>query len=432
MLFLEACAEQVELRFYAAQVSPKTAVFKRKIIGLITRLFCAECSLPYFYMAGATAVCSGLLTWLGADGRFCCSLFVPAGFTRSLLFPPVLFSALLLPYACGSVLLFGGKMSPKVSVLIPVYNAEKYLEQCLASLSAQTFADFEIICLDDGSRDSSAKVLRTVMRREPRLRLIEQANAGVAAARNRLLAEARGKCAAFIDADDWVEPEYLQALYETAEKENADITKCFFKEFDDKTRTFQAARCSSHFYKNPGNSPAEKFLCGYYDSVVWGKLWRLDFLRTNKFTFLPGTLAEDMGVSMLGFCLAHKIAFVKRELYIYRKGVDGALTSSSENMDAGVLRNLLHLRESLQRLGKWDGSLAGEWIAKVVWGICNFRKFSPSVRKENEALLQHAWSMAEQNLPLCRGVFYWRWKLLFLAVQLCGRQSIFFWTRRFR
>lgn len=74
-------------------------------------------------------------------------------------------------------------MSPKVSVLIPVYNAEKYVEQCLASLSAQTFGDFEIICLDDGSRDSSAKLLRAVMRREPRLRLTQQANAGVAAAR---------------------------------------------------------------------------------------------------------------------------------------------------------------------------------------------------------------------------------------------------------
>ena len=84
-------------------------------------------------------------------------------------------------------------MSPKVSVLIPVYNAEKYLEQCLSSLSAQTFTDFEIICLDDGSRDSSAKVLRAVGQSERRLRFIEQANAGVAAARNRLLAKARGK-----------------------------------------------------------------------------------------------------------------------------------------------------------------------------------------------------------------------------------------------
>lgn len=323
-------------------------------------------------------------------------------------------------------------MSPKVSVLIPVYNAEKYLEQCLAALSAQRFSDFEIICLDDGSRDSSVKVLRDVMRREPRLRLIEQANAGVAAARNRLLAEARGKYVAFVDADDWAEPEYLQVLFDAAEKENADITKCFFKEFDTRTCTFQAACCASRFYKNPGDSPAEKFLCGYYDSVVWGKLWRLDFLRAHGLTFLNGQVAEDLAFVTQAFCLARKITLVRRELYIYRKGVDGAITSSPENMAVGILRNLLYLRESLLARGIWNAAQAGEWILMVVWGICRFRKFSPAVRNKHGALLQNAWNAARENLPLCRGVFYWRWKLLFLLVKLCGRRSVFFWTKVFR
>ena len=323
-------------------------------------------------------------------------------------------------------------MSPKVSVLIPVYNAEKYVEQCLAALSAQCFSDFEIICLDDGSRDSSVKVLRDVMRREPRLRLIEQANAGVAAARNRLLAEARGKYVAFVDADDWAEPDYLQVLFDAAEKENADITKCFFKEFDTRTGTFQAACCASRFYKNPGDSPAEKFLCGYYDSVVWGKLWRLDFLRAHGLTFLNGQVAEDLAFVTQAFCLARKITLVRRELYIYRKGVDGAITSSPENMAVGILRNLLYLRESLLARGIWNAALAGEWILMVVWGICRFRKFSPSVRNKHGALLQNAWNAARENLPLCRGVFYWRWKLLFLLVKLCGCRSVFFWTKVFR
>lgn len=323
-------------------------------------------------------------------------------------------------------------MSPKVSVLIPVYNAEKYVEQCLAALSAQRFSDFEIICLDDGSRDSSVKVLRDVMRREPRLRLIEQANAGVAAARNRLLAEARGKYVAFVDADDWAEPEYLQVLFAAAEKENADITKCFFKEFDTRTGTFQAACCASRFYKNPGDSPAEKFLCGYYDSVVWGKLWRLDFLRAHGLTFLNGQVAEDLAFVTQAFCLARKIAFVRRELYIYRKGVAGAITSSPENMAVGILRNLLYLREALLARGIWNAALAGEWILMTVWGICRFRKFAPAVRNKHAVLLQNAWNEARENLPLCRGVFYWRWKLLFLLVKLCGRRSIFFWTKVFR
>lgn len=323
-------------------------------------------------------------------------------------------------------------MSPQVSVLIPVYNAEKYLEQCLSSLSAQTFTDFEIICLDDGSRDSSAKVVRAVMRGEPRLRFIEQTNVGVAAARNRLLSEARGKYVAFVDADDWAEPEYLQALYETAEKENADITKCFFKEFDTNMGVFQAARCASYFYKQPENSPAERFLCGYYDSVVWGKLWRLDFLRTHKLTFLNGQVAEDLAFVTQGFCLARKIALVKRDLYIYRKGVAGAITSSPENMAVGILRNLLHLRQTLAERKIWNAQIADKWIATVVWGICRFRKFPANVRNKHGELLHNAWQAARQNLPLCGGISFCRWRLLFLLVQLCGPKSVFFWTRIFR
>ena len=173
-------------------------------------------------------------------------------------------------------------------------------------------------------------------------------------------------------------------------------------------------------------------MCGYYDSVVWGKLWRLDFLRAHNLTFLNGQVAEDLAFVTQGFCLARKIALVKRELYIYRKGVAGAITSSPENMAVGILRNLLYLRESLLARGIWNAALAGEWILMVVWGICRFRKFSPAVRNKHGALLQNAWTAARENLPLCRGVFYWRWKLLFLLVKLCGRRSVFFWTRIFR
>lgn len=323
-------------------------------------------------------------------------------------------------------------MSPKVSVLIPVYNAEKYLEQCLSSLSAQTFTDFEIICLDDGSRDSSAKVLRAVMRREPRLRLIEQANAGVAAARNRLLAEARGKYAAFIDADDWVEPEYLQALYETAEKENADITKCFFKEFDDKTRTFQAARCSSHFYDEPGDSAKHKLLCGYHDSIVWGKLWRLDFLRAHELTFLPGQVAEDLGFAMLGFCVARRIAIVRRVLYVYRKGVDGAITSSEVRMREGKLHNLLRLAQNLQRRELFSGMLAAELCRLVIWNFASWRKLPAATRNAYLPLFKQAADEVSQWIEICPAGKKFRFGLWRLLAGKHFNRRFYFWSKVFR
>ena len=108
-------------------------------------------------------------------------------------------------------------MKVQISVLIPVYNAEIYITRCLKSLSEQTFTDFEIICINDGSKDNSLSILQNYAKQEPRLRVFTQENAGVAATRNRLLETAQGKYIAFVDADDWVEKSYLEKLYQAAE-----------------------------------------------------------------------------------------------------------------------------------------------------------------------------------------------------------------------
>lgn len=95
---------------------------------------------------------------------------------------------------------------PAVSVLIPVYNAEKFLPACLRSLQEQTFTDFEVLCINDGSKDQSQKILEQFAAGNARFRFINQPNAGVGATRNRLLQEAYGEFIAFVDADDWVAP----------------------------------------------------------------------------------------------------------------------------------------------------------------------------------------------------------------------------------
>lgn len=323
-------------------------------------------------------------------------------------------------------------MTPVVSVLIPVYNAEKYLDACLDSLSKQTFSNFEIICLDDGSQDSSAKVLQAAVRREPRLRVISQPNAGVAAARNRLLSEARGKYAAFVDADDWVRPEYLQALYEAAEAADADVSKCFFEEYDCVSGRFQPARCSRHFYDEPGPLAADKLLCGYYDSIVWGKLWKLDFLRRNALCFLPGRVAEDLSFAMLGFCLADKIVLVRRVLYVYRKGVEGAITSGGIRMRADRLHNLLYLAENLKCRGSFSPKLAGILCRLVVWNFASWRRVPAVRRAEYEPLftdaLQKTDAWIKQSSPC--------WKLRFECWRaFAGRKfnrRFYFWSKVFR
>lgn len=322
-------------------------------------------------------------------------------------------------------------MQPKISVLIPVYNAQKYLAAGVASLSAQTFTDFEIICLNDGSADNSAEILQQLAAREPRLKIITQQNAGVAVARNRLIQEAKGTYIAFVDADDLVLPDYLEKLYTAAEKENADIAKCFFQEIDD-NGVCSAAHCSSRFYTQPGDTLQARFSAGYHDAVVWGKLLRRQFLLENNLQFRPRHVAEDLPFIVQTFMSAKHIVYVPEALYLYRKGVSGAITANSEKMAVDLLSNLAELGPQLRARKWWNAPVAHLWLKSVVWSIARFHKFSPEFRREHRPLLTAAWKAAKQEVPSCSALSQLRWRVLFGLVKIGGPDSMIFWSRCFR
>lgn len=115
------------------------------------------------------------------------------------------------------------EMNPKVSVIIPVYNAEKYLRQCLDSVVNQTLRDIEIICVDDGSPDSSLSLLQKYASGDNRIKILQQENSGAGIARNKGLAMASGKYILFLDSDDFFELDLCENLFYQAEKTEADI-----------------------------------------------------------------------------------------------------------------------------------------------------------------------------------------------------------------
>ena len=116
------------------------------------------------------------------------------------------------------------KRNLKISIIIPVYNREKYLEKCINSITEQDFKDIEIICVNDGSTDNSLKILKRLSERDERIIIIDKKNGGSSSARNAALKIARGKYCLNIDSDDWIEQGYFKALYERAEKDELDIT----------------------------------------------------------------------------------------------------------------------------------------------------------------------------------------------------------------
>ncbi len=321
--------------------------------------------------------------------------------------------------------------TPAISVLIPIYNAQHYLPHCLSAIHAQTFQDIEIICVNDGSTDSSTRILHTWNKCLPSLRVVSQSNRGVAATRNRLLIEAKGTYICFIDSDDIICPDYLEKLYCAAQKENADITKCFFHEINAHNQ-LTPAHCSARFYKQPGPTLHSRFVSGYYDSVVWGKLFRRELLQRKQLSFLEGHIAEDFAFVTLSFMLANRITYVPEFLYHYRKGTSTAITSNGEKMAVDILYNLLHLYNQLHRYNLWEREIAHEWIKAVVWSVCRFRKFSPQIQQQYAPLQKQAWNLAARHIKSCQLGGKIRWGILFMFVNLCGWKSVYGWSKCFR
>ena len=134
---------------------------------------------------------------------------------------------------------------PAISIIVPIYNMEHLMRRCIDSLLAQTFTDYELLLIDDGSKDGSWRVCQEYARKDPRVSIYHKENGGLSDARNYGLSKATGKYTIFADPDDWVSPEGLDCLYATAEREQADMTMCDLYREDEYSRHYVCQRPQS-------------------------------------------------------------------------------------------------------------------------------------------------------------------------------------------
>ena len=202
---------------------------------------------------------------------------------------------------------------PKISIIVPVYKVEKYLERCLNSIIAQTFTDWECILIDDGSPDNSGKICDEYAKKDERFVVIHQENAGSAEARNQGLKRCIGKYIVCVDSDDWLEKNYLEMLYMQAEKEQADVVGCnLIREYENK----------SIIEKNQMPNTPEKCISSILNrslkSWLHVKLIRRKVLVDNNVDFIKNiNFWEDMIFSVKLFTFAKKVSNVDMELYHY-------------------------------------------------------------------------------------------------------------------
>ena len=222
---------------------------------------------------------------------------------------------------------------PELSIIVPVYNVEAYLESCLDSIRAQTFRRFECILVDDGSTDSSGKICDDAAAGDSRFRVIHKENGGLSDARNAGLAAVGGKYVGFIDGDDWVEPDMFQSMIGAAEKNQLEIVSCDVRIVNDKTgeselRKELCAFCGEQEVVNWRNEAC--LLPGLNNISVCNKFFRTDFLKKTGVFFPKGVRYEDIIFWSNVFFQAERIGCLAKPFYNYRVSRDGSIVQQKD------------------------------------------------------------------------------------------------------
>lgn len=217
------------------------------------------------------------------------------------------------------------------SIIIPVYNVEPYLEKCLVCLKTLPKNTFEIVAVNDGSTDGSSTTLSDFKNTMPNLVVVNQENSGLSAARNTGFAHSKGKYVAFIDSDDYVDAKGLQRIFESAERNNADIAIGDFWEFEEDVEPHNF-RIKSVFAKKDYLYGGTEFFVEYYNmlsSVVWRSVYKRDFLLENDLKFHNGIFFEDVEFTPLAFSKASRVIYTGIPFYYYRKRSSSITTSTT-------------------------------------------------------------------------------------------------------
>lgn len=226
----------------------------------------------------------------------------------------------------------------KVTIIIPVYNVEKYLSRCLNNVINQTYSNIEIILVNDGATDNSQEICEEYKRKDNRIKLLLKENGGLSDARNYGIPYATGDYIAFIDSDDMIHTSYIEYLLDLVEKYDGDISICGYKSFynSDDNIVVNDKKDSIEIFNS--NDALEQLL---YNKKIqcsaWGKLYKKELLKEIRYPV--GKLFEDIGTTYKLFYKAKNIILGKKRLYYYfiRNDSISHMSFNSRNMDSLVL-----------------------------------------------------------------------------------------------
>ena len=278
----------------------------------------------------------------------------------------------------------------EISVIIPVYNMEKYLEDCLDSICNQSFRDIEIICVNDGSTDKSLDLLNDYSKRDSRIKIINQSNQGLAASRNVGLTHANGNYIYFIDSDDYIELNTLEKLYNNAISNNSDVVLFKYRTVDESGNVLKRDaqfKIDAIFEDVDFNNfiftykdVKKHVMNSSYSACL--KLYKKEFIDGIDFNFPVGLHFEDVPVHVKVMIEANRVSFVPEALYNYRTNPSSIINSTANGLD---IFKVIDLVEEYLRENNYYNEFENEFILFKIVQILQYLKNEKSEEYFNKA-----------------------------------------------
>lgn len=252
-----------------------------------------------------------------------------------------------------------------ISIIIPIYNAEKYLRQCLDSIVSQTYKDWECILVDDGSSDGSPAICDEYALKDARFRVVHQSNSGSSKARDRGLNEAQGDWFAFVDADDFVDKQYLESMLQVAIDNQSDVV----------LSAYYVSQTTIQYHANkPSSLVPQKIILDTLNNKIhaglWNKLFKSDIF--SKISFPPYSYYEDMVVWIKSLYVCKKVAYCPVATYYYRYNTE----SLTNKHDASRIDRYYEFCQNFMLLDKQYHISHDANLAKAFYFTINMNKRS--------------------------------------------------------
>ena len=249
----------------------------------------------------------------------------------------------------------GGEL---ISIVVPIYNVEKYLRMCLDSIEQQTYSNIEVLLINDGSPDSSGEICQEYVARDSRFRYFEKENGGLSDARNYGIERSNGMYLTFVDSDDWLSLTYVEDLYQAAIRNDADTVVSHYTIYNESDRNYYVHIWDDYYEKTcTGEELVLELpsleLNGYVYITSWGILFKKELF--NNIRFPKGKVIEDSRTNYKLFFRSNKVAYIHKEIYYHREGIEIIGSGVNEKLLTDVLECLLE-RLAIYAIKGWNYS----------------------------------------------------------------------------